>query len=90
MKAAVIIQLIALPAIMAKLTIQIVGNPTWTDAKVIGVRNEGEAEETTDASDFGREGEVARCLDNNYAWTEDCAGKPSYLKIGELNFEQDT
>lgn len=89
MKAAIIIQFIALPAIMAKLTIQIVGNPTWKDARVIGIRNEGEQEETTDASDFGNDGKVARCLDDNYVWTAICVDKPSYLKIGEFYFEKD-
>lgn len=90
MKAAVIIQLIALPAIMAELTIQIVTTPMFI-AKVEGKRKAGEDSTTTDASMFGQAGEVAQCLDNNKAWTESCDdSKLKYLKVGEFYFEQDT
>lgn len=90
MKASVIIQLIALPAIMAKLTIQIVTKSTNVNAKVTGIRAEGEEATTTDASTFGDDGKVAKCLDDKRAWTEDCPEKPTYIKIGELSFEGDT
>jgi hypothetical protein len=90
MKTSVIIQLLALPAIMAKLTIQIVSKPMYTNAKVEAMRTANEAVTTTDASMFGEAGKVAQCLDNSNVWTTDCPDEPKYLKIGELYFDEDT
>jgi hypothetical protein len=90
MKTSIIIQLIALPAIMAKLTIQIVSKPMYTNAKVEAMRTANEAVTTTDTSMFGDAGKVAQCLDDNNVWTTDCSDEPKYLKIGELYFDEDT
>lgn len=71
---------------MAKLTIQIVVQPDWKDAKVVGPIGVEEMSTTTDASMFGTAGQVPQCLDNNYAWTEDCPDNKKFLKVGEIHF----
>ena len=90
MKAAIILQLLALPAILAKLTVQVVSKPMYMDVTVEGKRETDGQEITMDPSMFGEAGKVAQCLDENSAWTTSCDGQPSYLKVAEFNFDKET
>jgi hypothetical protein len=90
MKAAIVLQLIALPAILAKVTVQVVSVPVWLPVTVDG-KSESDGEEIRmKPSMYGKDGQVLRCLDENYAWTESCAGRDSYVKVAEFNFDEKT
>jgi hypothetical protein len=89
MKAAAIIQFITLPAIMAKLTLQIVSQLSG-GVKVQGPGETGGEVLFQDASQFGKAGTTASCLDASLAWTTECPDQPTYLKVAELNFAKAT
>jgi hypothetical protein len=89
MKAAAIIHIITLPAIMAKLTLQIVSQQSG-GVKVQGPGETGGNVLFQDASQFGKAGTTASCLDANSRWTTVCPDQPTYLKVAELNFAKAT
>jgi hypothetical protein len=89
MKAAAIIHLITLPAIIAKLTLQIVSQQSG-GVKVQGPGETGGNVLFQDASQFGEAGTTASCLDADAMWTTICPDQPTYFKVAELNFAKAT
>lgn len=89
MRAAAVILLIALPAITAKLTVQIVSQ-TPGGVKVQGPKETDGNVAYQDASQFGKIGEEPRCLNANYDWVTECPDQLTYVQVGELNFARPT
>ena len=90
MKTAIILQLLALPAILATFTVQIVTEATVKDVEVWGKRESDGEFIKMDSTLFGDDGTIPRCLDKDFKWTTSCANQATYLQSGELNFAEKT
>jgi hypothetical protein len=86
MKTSIILQLLALPAILAKFTVQIVTEATAKDVEVWGKRESDGEVMMMKHTMFGDDGIVPRCMDKDFKWTTSCPNQTTYLQSGELNF----
>jgi hypothetical protein len=86
MKTTTILQLLALPAIFAKFTVQIVTEATAKDVEVWGKRESDGEVMMMNHTAFGDDGTIPRCLDKDFKWTTSCPNQLTYLQSGELNF----
>jgi hypothetical protein len=84
MKSITLIQLLALPATLAFVQLNIVIREDLSDIKV-AVKGEEDEIKITSADDYKEEG--AGCIDSNYKWTTlDCQDRPKHQKIGQSKF----
>ena len=86
MKTAIILQLLALPAILGKFTLQIVTEAMAKDVEVWGKRESDGEVMMMNHTMFGDDGTVPRCMDKDFKWTTLCLNQLTYLQSGELNF----